>query len=63
MKNMNRYSISGAKNNREKTWEIRFLEKSLSDEELRKKVRQAVKSVAVPADLESNMLKLLRKQL
>jgi len=63
MKNMNRYSISDKKNNQEKTREIRFLEKSLSDEELGKKVRQAVKSVAVPADLESNMLKLLRKQL
>lgn len=63
MKNMNRYSISDKKNNQEKTREIRFLEKSLSDEELGKKVRQAVKSVAVPADLESNLLKLLRKQL
>ena len=63
MKNMNRYSISDIKNNTEKTREIRFLEKSLSDEELGKKVRQAVKSVAVPADLESNLLKLLRKQL
>ena len=61
MKNMNRYSISDKKNNAEKTREIRFLEKSLSDEELGKKVRQAVKSVAVPADLESNLLKLLRK--
>jgi len=63
MKNMNRYSISDKKNNAEKTREIRFLEKSLPDEELGKKVRQAVKSVAVPADLESNLLKLLRKQL
>lgn len=63
MKNMNRYSISDKKNNQEKTREIRFLEKSLSDEELGKKVRQAVKSVAVPADLELNLLKLLRKQL
>ena len=63
MKNMNRYSISDKKNNQEKTREIRFLEKSLSDEELGKKVRQAVKSVAVPADLESNLRKLLRKQL
>jgi len=61
MKNMNRYSISNKKNNQKKTREIRFLEKSLSDEELGKKVRQAVKSVAVPADLESNLLKLLRK--
>ncbi len=60
MKNMNRYSISDKKNNQEKTREIRFLEKSFSDEELGKKVRQAVKSVAVPADLESNLLKLLR---
>ncbi len=63
MKNMNRYSISDKKNNQKKTREIRFLEKSLSDEELGKKVRQAVKSVAVPADLETNLLKLLRKQL
>ncbi len=63
MKNMNRYSISDKKNNQKKTREIRFFEKSFSDEELGKKVRQAVKSVAVPADLESNMLKLLRKQL
>ncbi len=63
MKNMNRYSISDKKNNAEKTREIPFLEKSLSDEELGKKVRQAVKSVAVPADLELNLLKLLRKQL
>ncbi len=61
MKNMNRYSISDKKNNQEKARGIRFLEKSLSDEELGKKVRQAVKSVAVPADLESNLLKLLRK--
>lgn len=37
--------------------------KDLPDEELRKLVRRAVKSVPVPAGLESKMWNLLRKQL
>jgi len=60
---MNRYSISNKKTVSDRIRKARFLEKNLSDEAMKTSLRRAVKSICVPADLETKVLNLLRKQL
>jgi hypothetical protein len=59
---MNGYLISTEKIVSGKAKKISAAQKDLPNEELRKTVRRAVKTVAVPIDLESKVLNLLRKQ-
>lgn len=59
---MNKYVKADGETGSRQTAKKSFARQDSADEDLRKRVRQAVKSVPVPADLESKMLNFIRKK-
>lgn len=59
---MNKYIKAVGESTNQQAVKKHFLPQETLDEELRKRIRRAVKNVSVPADLETKILNFLRKK-